>query len=163
MANYKYQGLEVEDGVKRYADSAAIPNAAGNKDWKEYLKYVDDGGLTDPWRTPEEEAEALKQAELDAVDQDFMVAESAPVVVTVDSVDYSFLAGYESSQYIDSARTLADNLNENDVELWDIDGNPHIFSKSEANDIAVAVGLSFRDNYTVMKYAKKTINEGGSI
>jgi len=54
MADYKYAGPTVEDGVFKYEGSLSIPNSQGNRHWKEYEKYIDEGGLTDPWKTPEE-------------------------------------------------------------------------------------------------------------
>ncbi len=50
MADYKL----IEDGVYQYETGYSIPNAPGNRHWREYLEYVDGGGLTDQLRTPEE-------------------------------------------------------------------------------------------------------------
>jgi len=157
MAKYKFVGPDRSTGVKD--GNRTIPEAIGNRHWDEFLVWESEGNVADPWRDAEEEAEAAKQEELHEVDVAFMTAEAEPVLVTIDDIIYSFKAGYESSQMIDSARTLADNLNENDVELWDFYDNPWIFSKSNANDIAIAVGLSFRTNYSTAKHAKKVIND----
>ena len=58
MADYKYAGPEVSEGVIWISDGAVIPNSVGNRDWREYVKYVYNGGETDPWVT---------QAELDEI------------------------------------------------------------------------------------------------
>ena len=92
------------------------------------------------------------------IDDTFFLAESSAVFVTVGATTYQFLAGFQSSLMVDSARTLAENLGENTVQLWDFYDEPHLFSKAEANTIAIAIGLSFRENYTAMKAAKKVVN-----
>ena len=61
MADYKLNGPDESNGVIRNADGANIPNTVKNKDWKEYEKWRDAGGVPDPQYT---------QAEIDAMDLD---------------------------------------------------------------------------------------------
>lgn len=56
MADYKWADID-EDLVLRRLDGAIIPKDPLNTDWKEYLKYVSDGGLTDQFETATEQRE----------------------------------------------------------------------------------------------------------
>jgi hypothetical protein len=49
MADYRYTAT---DAVIRTADGAHIPNDPGNRDWVEYQKWLDDGGVPDPYVAP---------------------------------------------------------------------------------------------------------------
>lgn len=47
----EYKLIYEKDGevqVLRYADDRRIPSDPNSRDWILYLKYVDNGGLTDP-------------------------------------------------------------------------------------------------------------------
>lgn len=63
MADYKH----ADHGVIRYSDQAFVPKDFGNRDWIAYVRYVEDGGLTDPQFTEEEledkEARRLRREE----------------------------------------------------------------------------------------------------
>jgi len=54
MADYKFTSLDLSSGVFRYSNEAYIPNDDGNRDWVEYLSYVDGGGMTDPYQDTED-------------------------------------------------------------------------------------------------------------
>jgi hypothetical protein len=53
MADYQ---LTSTDMIIRTADGASIPPAEGNRDYAEYLKWVEGGGVADPYVEPEKEA-----------------------------------------------------------------------------------------------------------
>lgn len=47
----EYKLVSNEDGqtvVLRYEGRLYIPSDPGNRHWREYLRYVENGGLTDP-------------------------------------------------------------------------------------------------------------------
>jgi hypothetical protein len=48
----EYQ-LTATDSVIRTADGASIPNDPANRDYAEYLQWVEDGGVPDPYVEPE--------------------------------------------------------------------------------------------------------------
>jgi hypothetical protein len=65
MAKYK---LNIRGGGVRREDGASIPPTTDNRDWREYLRWLDDGNTPDPAQTPEEiqaEEEAAAQAVID--------------------------------------------------------------------------------------------------
>jgi hypothetical protein len=49
MAEYQ---LTATDSIIRTADGACIPNDPANRDYAEYLQWVDDGGVPDPVKPP---------------------------------------------------------------------------------------------------------------
>jgi len=49
MADYQ---LTATDSVIRTADGACIPNDPANRDYAEYLEWVEDGGVPDPYVPP---------------------------------------------------------------------------------------------------------------
>lgn len=51
MAKYKLFGEGVQDTER---GNRVIPNAPGNRHWREYLEWVDDGNVADPEFTPVE-------------------------------------------------------------------------------------------------------------
>ena len=55
MAEYKLNGPDESNGVTREEDGASIPNAPGNRDWREYVVWRDAGGVPDPQYTTEEQ------------------------------------------------------------------------------------------------------------
>jgi hypothetical protein len=50
MADYQ---LSTFDSVIRTADGACIPADPANRDYAEYLQWVEDGGVPDPYVAPE--------------------------------------------------------------------------------------------------------------
>ena len=52
MAEYKLR--EFSDGVIYVQSGMGIPNDPSNRHWRKYLKWVADGGVPDPAKTPEE-------------------------------------------------------------------------------------------------------------
>jgi len=48
-----YQLTATESSVIRTADGAWIPNDPANRDYAEYLEWVEDGGVPDPYVPPE--------------------------------------------------------------------------------------------------------------
>jgi hypothetical protein len=48
----EYQLVTNFDGVKRAADEAHIPNAAGNLDWQAYQAWLAEGNTPDPPSPP---------------------------------------------------------------------------------------------------------------
>lgn len=54
MIDYKYKGSMHEDGVIRYSDGASIECEDANVDWQGYLQYSVGGGITDPYKTFDE-------------------------------------------------------------------------------------------------------------
>jgi hypothetical protein len=50
MADYQ---LTITDSIIRTADGACIPSDPANRDYVEYLKWVEDGGVPDPYVPPE--------------------------------------------------------------------------------------------------------------
>lgn len=49
----EYQLTATESTVIRTADKAYIPDDPANRDYQEYLKWVEDGGVPDPYVPPE--------------------------------------------------------------------------------------------------------------
>jgi hypothetical protein len=50
MADYQLTATDAT--VIRTADQASIPNDPANRDWKEYEKWLADGGVPDPYVKP---------------------------------------------------------------------------------------------------------------
>ena len=48
-----YQLTATESSVIRTEDNACIPNDPANRDWVEYQKWLEDGGVPDPYVEPE--------------------------------------------------------------------------------------------------------------
>ena len=48
-----YQLTATESTVIRTEDGACIPNDPANRDYAEYLQWVEDGGVPDPYVPPE--------------------------------------------------------------------------------------------------------------
>jgi hypothetical protein len=48
-----YQLTATDASVIRTADGACIPNDPANRDWVEYQKWLEDGGVPDPYVEPE--------------------------------------------------------------------------------------------------------------
>ena len=53
MADYQLTADEEPCVVIRVEDSACIPPDPDNRDYAEYLKWVEDGGVPDPYVPPE--------------------------------------------------------------------------------------------------------------
>ena len=49
MSDYR---LTANQSVIRAGDGACIPNDAANRDWVEYQKWLEDGGVPDPYVEP---------------------------------------------------------------------------------------------------------------
>jgi len=47
-----YQLTATDQNVIRTADGACIPNDPANRDWVEYQKWLEDGGVPDPYVAP---------------------------------------------------------------------------------------------------------------
>uniref|UniRef100_A0A6M3XMV2 Uncharacterized protein n=1 Tax=viral metagenome TaxID=1070528 RepID=A0A6M3XMV2_9ZZZZ len=61
----------MKTGVQRLSDMAFIPDTPGNKDWREYKKWLSEGNTPDPEYTQTElDAQAAKIAEEKARRQD---------------------------------------------------------------------------------------------
>ena len=48
-----YQLTATQSSVIRTEDGACIPNDDANRDWVEYKKWLEDGGVPDPYVEPE--------------------------------------------------------------------------------------------------------------
>jgi hypothetical protein len=48
-----YQLTATDASVIRTEDGACIPNDPANRDWVEYQKWLEDGGVPDPYVEPE--------------------------------------------------------------------------------------------------------------
>ncbi len=84
MSEYKLQ--KGGSGVIRLKDMAFIPDCADNRDWQEYLKWMQGGNTPDPAETPEEvaaeeAAAAAEKALIQAKAQD--IADALPDWATV--------------------------------------------------------------------------------
>ena len=53
MAEYQLTALDEPCVVIRTEDSASIPPDPANRDYAEYLQWVEDGGVPDPYVPPE--------------------------------------------------------------------------------------------------------------
>jgi hypothetical protein len=53
MTMADYQLTATESSVIRTEDGACIPNDPANRDYAEYLQWVEDGGVPDPYVPPE--------------------------------------------------------------------------------------------------------------
>ena len=49
----EYQLTATDDMVIRTSDGACIPDDPANRDYAEYLEWVEDGGVPDPYVEPE--------------------------------------------------------------------------------------------------------------
>jgi len=49
----EYQLTATDQIVIRTADGACIPNDDGNRDWQEYVQWLQDGGVPDPYVPPD--------------------------------------------------------------------------------------------------------------
>jgi len=110
MADYKYVGPTVEDGVFKYEGNLSIPNAQGNRHWKEYERYVAEGGLTDPWKTQAELDEmAAEEARLAAIEERLALLEAEQEVDKIHDYTPAQIRNYIDNQ-IDGAATSGDKL-----------------------------------------------------
>jgi len=63
-----------------------IPNSTTNRDWREYLRWKEEGNTPDPWKTQEELAE--EEAEKSRIDAIAVARESTDISkYTVDQID----------------------------------------------------------------------------
>lgn len=61
-----YKWINQDQMVRRLSDGACIPNDSGNTDWREFLKWVEDGGVceaADPTPAP------IDQSDLDVLER----------------------------------------------------------------------------------------------
>lgn len=63
MARYKLQKTGVVDTIR----GLHIPSDPSNRHWAEYLEWRNAGNTPDPEFTPEEEAEQVRQTEIDVL------------------------------------------------------------------------------------------------
>jgi len=52
MGDYQLGAPDINGGVIRTIDQATIPADPGNRDWQEYQKWLEDGGVPDPYIPP---------------------------------------------------------------------------------------------------------------
>jgi hypothetical protein len=68
VSEYQLLTPDVNGPVLRTADGASIPNDPANRDWMEYQKWLEAGGVPDPYVPPPEPEPVPPPAELsDAV------------------------------------------------------------------------------------------------
>ncbi len=125
MADYKFN-ID-NQGIIRYSDRASIPQSATNKDYKEYLEYVAQGGETDPWMTDEElleEAKINKEQEI----KDAYIDEEENS--TIEAGGNIYESNFDHLLKIDLEKRLAESNLETDIVVFDVDFNPHTVSVS---------------------------------
>lgn len=84
MTKYKL----TENGVKDQETGAYIPNAPGNRHWREYQEWLAEGNIPDPQFS---EVELIEQAKRQAIeDLNKEMLESIPTFVNVETVDGTF-------------------------------------------------------------------------
>jgi hypothetical protein len=80
----EYQLTANEHTILRVADNAHIPDDPANRDYQEYLAWLDDGGVPDPAPAPPEPAppaplplDAHPEGEMDAATKGYVDTEIA--------------------------------------------------------------------------------------
>lgn len=56
-----YKLIDLSNSIRRLSDGASIPKDTGNRDYREYLEWLEAGNTPFPAYTPEEIAEREKQ------------------------------------------------------------------------------------------------------
>lgn len=82
MAKYKL----TKDGAQNTETTAFIPDDPGNNDWREYQKWLKDGGVPDPQFTAEE-LEARKQLEKTQAENAVIEARGKLDMATAEGID----------------------------------------------------------------------------
>lgn len=132
-----------ENGVYHYDTGAHIPNDEGNRDWREYLSYVQKGGDTDPLKTDVEIFEEEQEGKRQAVRNEFLLASSNPV--EINGIFYE--GGMDSSLAIDGATRIAERLGAETVFITDSSNVAKEYTLEEAYDIAAYIGLAYSNAF----------------
>jgi len=135
------------DAIKRLQPDSQFA-VAGNT--LEGLIWVEGNEFDPP--SEEEVMEALailnteydKEFEIETLKREFDVTSEAPVEVTVQEGTYTFNGGNDSASVIFGAISLAQNLGEETVGIWDINDDVYQFSYESALIIARTIGLAWR-------------------
>lgn len=144
MAKYKL----TDSGVKDTETGACIPNASGNRHWREYQKWVAEGNTPDPIYT-DDEIKANQLAEQQAnINNAFVDDISHMVKCEVNGVTYEMDATNDSASRLKSGIDLAVLLGESTIDIVDYHNMIHYSVPLEdALEICKKQGLAFRNNY----------------
>jgi len=84
-----YQLTQTEKVIRRTVDGASIPNDPANRHYAEYLKWVEDGGVPDPYVPPETPPPQASSAQTIAYDHENRIRalEGQPPLALGDFVD----------------------------------------------------------------------------
>lgn len=120
---YKLIGVDDSQGVIRIADGLGIPPDERNRDWREYLAWVDAGGVPDPaYDLPEAKALCTARAI-----SDYEAALLEPISDGVDMIDMS----PQARQKITTARQTG----KANVKARRVGGRPKSYSQAELDDL----------------------------
>lgn len=69
------------NGIKRLSDGANIPINEGNRDYQEYLKWLNDGNVPEPEFTEEEVTKTKKAEAISLITKRHIEKQSAPIII----------------------------------------------------------------------------------
>jgi hypothetical protein len=144
---YKFANVEHTIVNNLEAGHFGIHNASWL--WEDYQKWVDAGGITEPFMTVAEEMVDQKKRAEKVIRDTFAVNSEAPVEVTIPEGTFTFNGGQDSAGYIQGATQLAQALSEPNVVITDINNVSITMDFSSAVIVATEIGKAFRTAFFV--------------
>lgn len=153
----KYKLLE-NGGVLNQETGEHIPEVDGNRHWKKYLKWCDEGNIADSAFTLDE----LKYKKYTEIKQDFENSFNNGVEVVVSDVTYHMDAGEMSALKFKEGIMLAQELNETTIDIVDFNNEEINISIEDANQISVLVRKNYRINWKRKNSLRKQVKNATS-
>lgn len=103
--------------------------------------------LANPSKSEAELLEEAKQAKREEIEKTFLDSESTPVLYN----NVLFAGGESSVDSIDKYVRLMDLAGLTSYNIWDVNGDEHLFNKAEVTQLILAIGMQTAANKFVRK------------